>query len=168
MFEGFCTHSLLRQFGILVTIYTLSVVLIYLVSRCLRDGTCKDLSPRFHTRCVYHVDGDVARVVTSGRADNYSLGGFERGPNETEEQMAERVDDYTRQCILTMWGLVHFIMYFLLGFLAPDLFWLSFTISIGFEVYEYYAWDCHDVLDIAINTSGLVAGYAMSKWWVCA
>jgi hypothetical protein len=60
-------------------------------------------------------------------------------------------------CLLTFWGLTHFLFYFLVGYMCPDYIDLAFIISFVFEYYEYRVYKCHDVLDIFLNVLGLYA-----------
>ncbi len=36
-----------------------------------------------------------------------------------------------------------------------------FNIGVGFEIYEFYTYECHDALDIVFNTVGFLAGRAV-------
>lgn len=61
-------------------------------------------------------------------------------------------------CLITFWGTSHYMLYFFLGYWCPALFWPTFVIGVGFEVYEYVQYDCADALDIAFNTIGFLSG----------
>jgi hypothetical protein len=61
-------------------------------------------------------------------------------------------------CLTTFWSASHFALYLALGMFAPSLFWQTFAIGATFEFYEKYAFDCHDVLDVAYNSAGFLIG----------
>lgn len=65
-------------------------------------------------------------------------------------------------CLITFWGFTHFLLYFILGLLYPKYFWQTFFIGAGFELYEKLRYDCHDVLDIVLNTAGFILGFLLS------
>lgn len=66
--------------------------------------------------------------------------------------------DDIKGCIITFWGLSHLIMYFLLAFFVPSFYIELFFIGVAFEIYEYHAFDCHDMNDIYLNTIGILLG----------
>lgn len=68
-----------------------------------------------------------------------------------------------KRCAVTFWGASHYVLYFLLGLLVPDAFWETFIIGVAFEVYEYHKFDCHDAIDIALNSLGFVTGAAIRE-----
>jgi len=86
----------------------------------------------------------------NGRGGSYIIGVDDPARNEKMQS-----------CLVTFWGLGHFLTYLLLGVAAPDMFWETFAIGVGFEVYEAYRFDCHDVFDIVLNSAGFLAGKAL-------
>jgi len=88
----------------------------------------------------------------SVRGKSYSV----RGDEETKKRDSE--------CFMTFWGFTHFAFYTVVGFFCPDLFWQTFTVGVGWELYEYEALDCHDTLDIVFNTAGFFTGKALGNW----
>jgi len=72
--------------------------------------------------------------------------------------------EHIRGCIITFWGLTHFVMYFILALLVPAFYIELFFIGVGFEIYEYYKFDCHDVNDIFLNTMGILLGKFFSPF----
>lgn len=153
-----------HQQTFMVVSYLLSYMFIVIINRCLEDGDkCeyKDLALNFHTRCIYYGDNDVVHSLIKGRAENYF---FENSTSDISPEQKEVLKNNSKHCLLTIWGLTHFILYFLLGIFAPDYFWLSFSISIAFEYYENLKWDCHDMFDILLNTIGLFAGYYTGRY----
>lgn len=101
------------------------------------------------TGCVV---GCPANDCGRGRGSNYFIGD---GPN------AEVDNARIQSCLMTFWGLTHFAMHFLLGYVVPTQhgFVVSFVGGVLFELWEYSAHDCHDALDILYNTAGWYAGY---------
>jgi hypothetical protein len=49
-------------------------------------------------------------------------------------------------------------------FLCPSLFWETFLLGTGFEIYEYIALDCADPMDIVYNVLGFVIGQSLSEY----
>lgn len=78
-------------------------------------------------------------------------------------EMTEEKRKSLRGCAMTFWSASHFCLYFALGFFAPSLFWLTFSTGVAFEFYENMQFDCHDVLDVAYNTAGFIAGRACNR-----
>ena len=66
-------------------------------------------------------------------------------------------------CVATGWSGLHFLTYFALGFLAPDLWLLSVGVGVGFEWVESRI-QCHDWLDVLYNTLGVIAGAKVRGW----
>lgn len=61
-------------------------------------------------------------------------------------------------CILGFFGVTHILLYMVLGYYVPKMFWETFFIGIIFEIVECYTLECHDSLDILWNTVGFLAG----------
>ena len=62
-----------------------------------------------------------------------------------------------------LWGLSHFIMYVLLGFYAPDLWYVSYSLSIIWELFEYIqeknsVYIKYNYCDFFTNAIGLAIG----------
>jgi hypothetical protein len=69
-----------------------------------------------------------------------------------------------KKCILTFWGLTHFVLYFILSYLFPA-FYIEFIIlGILFEIYEYYKFKCHDYNDLILNALGIFLGKMVSPY----
>ncbi len=77
-------------------------------------------------------------------------------------QLSSRTTGYFKHCLLTQWNVIHAFTYFLFGLLFPNQFILFLTIGILFEIYEAIVYDCHDVMDIAVNSLGYVCGSQLS------
>ena len=65
-------------------------------------------------------------------------------------------------CVLTLWEVVHFIFYLILGFLAPDLFYPAMIVGISWEIMESKL-ECHNLGDILFNLSGFWVGSSLRK-----
>jgi len=65
----------------------------------------------------------------------------------------------------------HFIMYILLGYLAPNYWYISFTLSIIWEYLEVYLSNMGVLIisnlknDIITNTLGLITGIIINKYY---
>jgi hypothetical protein len=72
--------------------------------------------------------------------------------------------EHIKSCIVTFWGFTHFLMYFILALLVPAFYIELFFIGVGFEIYEYYKFECHDVNDIFLNSFGILLGKFFSPF----
>ena len=120
--------------------YAYSIEFATRVDKCDEDW-CKSVTAAHRKCAVGCTDTTRPLVAYPARGRNYYIG-------------TGSADD----CLVTFWTLSHFVLYFVLGFIAPSLFWPTFAIGVGFELYEYHKFDCHDVLDIAANSVGFLAG----------
>lgn len=94
--------------------------------------------------CLVECDNPVWRNISSTLRDpNYSLG----------------IDVDHRKCMFTGWELSHVILHGLLGYFFNV--YISVSLSILFELYEHYVYDCASVLDLFWNTSGLLVGISI-------
>lgn len=105
-------------------------------------------------KSVIDYKSDYTELFTQQRGKSYFL------PNG--ENLTITSDDM-KHCICTSWSVSHFIFYIIVGYFCPSLFWVTLLIGIGFEIIEYYTFDCHDVLDIIYNSSGFGLGYLIRK-----
>lgn len=94
------------------------------------------------------IDGEFTSNLKFLRGPQYTLTG-----NEPKKEF----------CLVTTWGVSHFIMYAVIGYMFPQFFWESFAIGVAFEGLEWATLECHDVLDIAWNTFGFVFGAWLRK-----
>ena len=62
---------------------------------------------------------------------------------------------------MTFWSMSHFILYFILGYFLPNLWFEEFIIGIIFEFGEREK-RCDDMLDIFYNGMGLALGWYFS------
>lgn len=64
-----------------------------------------------------------------------------------------------KKCMVTRWEISHFLTHMFLGYFTNI--YVSLPISIGFEIYEHYKYDCGSYLDLVYNFSGFVVGNIM-------
>lgn len=60
-------------------------------------------------------------------------------------------------CVLTEWGISHFILYTVIGFCIPKKWWFSFSLGCLWELLEWFI-NVYDILDIPLNALGLAVG----------
>lgn len=132
------------QYLFAAIIYTAAFVYVTIIApqvpKC-KTEKCRAVEDLHHTCMV------CTGFSLPGRGKNYFVG----GQNDPEE---------LSKCLVTFWGATHFCLYFVLGMVAPDLFWPTFFAGVAFEIYEYHALDCHDTFDIILNSAGFLAGRA--------
>lgn len=71
-----------------------------------------------------------------------------------------------KYCFMTSWAITHLILYAIIGFLFPKMFWTSFFVGVVFEIAEWLTLDCHDLLDLFWNSLGFFIG-AGAKVMLC-
>lgn len=92
------------------------------------------------------------------RGDNY----YALDPATVPADKVSAATDVAKQCMVTEWGFAHFLMYAILGFAAPRLFWPLFVIGIMWELFETFA-GCHCMLDLVWNFLGLCVGVVIRQ-----
>lgn len=63
-----------------------------------------------------------------------------------------------KTCLLSLWGVLHFVLFLIMGWLIPNVLWEVVGVSILYEMAEYLLYNCHDGLDIVLNVSGYLVG----------
>lgn len=125
----------------------LIVVLIMSYVYCFFIATDKKLHPVLKTinqACL------IGCKKCAYRGDSYIL--------ENEEK-----SNAMKNCLLTSWNVYHILMYLLLGYLYPNLYYKLIAMGVGFEIYEYITYDCADLMDIPSNIIGVSMGARLSK-----
>lgn len=105
-----------------------------------------------HESCIARCDLDVCIKSTGTRGTNYYIGSTTENGNNLSN------------CIMTFWNFTHLILFFILGLLFANLWVEIAAIGILFEIYEYYKFNCHDVLDIFYDLTGLFIGVILSRY----
>jgi hypothetical protein len=101
---------------------------------------------RLHKKCMYTCKTNTCKSLISGRGNTY----FINTPEEEQQGV--------KNCLITFWGMGHFLLFTIIGYLLPGMFFESLIIGIAFEIYEYNKYDCADPLDILYNTGGFLLG----------
>ncbi len=139
--------SVNQQYIVAIIIY----IIAYLYCLVYAPTIAKNKSGlnKLHEACLFSCDS--CNILTKTRGKNYYI-----STTMTDEEKKK-----SEFCLLTWWGFAHFMLYSIIGFICPDIFWETFVIGIGFEVYEHSPHlDCHDELDIVWNSMGFLAGRA--------
>lgn len=89
--------------------------------------------------------------------------GHLRGPEYYIGAMSPKKLQMLDHCLVTFWSAAHFFLYMIFGLLAPNLFWETFAIGVGFELYEWRKFGCQDLFDIAENTAGYGVGRLIGR-----
>jgi hypothetical protein len=63
-------------------------------------------------------------------------------------------------CLLTPWSISHLLCYIVIGFAVPSLWYITFGLSMAWEIFEYYT-GCHDWIDPFVNALALVIGVSL-------
>lgn len=123
--------------------YIYALVFAPFVSQAVKENPNYKPIEDVHRSCVAGCES-ASFLIEKGRGDQYYIG-------------AENSTDINN-CVVTFWGLTHFVLYFVLGMVAPNLFWETFMLGVGFEVYEYVEYGCQDIFDIVLNSTGFITG----------
>ena len=108
---------------------------------------------KIHKLCIYKcTTNDCIKYIIRARGEKY----FISTPPYKQKEI--------KKCILTFWGVTHFILYFILSFLFPSFYIEFFILGIIFEIYEYYEFSCHDYNDLILNTLGILLGKISSPY----
>ena len=133
----------------LIALFIYIIAYIYALIIAPKIGFCKvkkcDVINNVHESCLLNCK--FTKSLTKYRGNNYYIG-------ITDDEKKAKLET----CLITWWGGTHFLLYLLLGYLTPSLFLETFILGVGFEIYESYAFDCHDLIDIVLNTSGFLVG----------
>ena len=120
---------------------------------------------------IYFISGlGLAPIITSRIFT--PLNKDKKNEEKTGDSMGESFISRFRQKISFLrpetgiyWELMHFIMYFFLGYFAPNYWYLSITIGHLFEHFENYLAKDHDLpispdfkRDMVVNSVGILCG----------
>ena len=86
-----------------------------------------------------------------------------RGDNYVVDMPSEENKQFIETCMITTYNIVHYVYYLIVTMICPRLWIELLVICVGFEVYEYYRWNCHDYTDILYNVLGIISGLLIRK-----
>lgn len=130
--------------NVLVTLFLIAYLYSLHVAPFIKRRYPSSKMNALHEQCVA-TSSSVPKWMLGGRGGNYILD----SSNESSKLQG---------CVLTFWGLSHFALYFAVGMFCPQYAVWASIIGVLFEVYEWWAFDCADPLDILWNALGLVLG----------
>ncbi len=139
---------------LLIIYFIACLVCFYFGSKIERmnDGTWQSEVNKLQKKCFYKCKGDICKTLIKGRGESYF----------TNTPLAEQL--FLKECLVSFWSFTHVILYTIIGFLFPGMFFETLIIGIGFEIFEFIAMDCADPLDIVYNTSGFFLGAFIAKY----
>jgi len=91
------------------------------------------------------------KFINATKGSNYYLSKYETQWNRTN-------------CLVTPYEISHFIFHIFIGYFLNI--YYSLTIGIGFEVWEYYVYNCENYMDIVFNTLGALMGTAIRTYYL--
>jgi hypothetical protein len=119
----------------------------------IKGNTIIETIRKIHRMCYFDCNSKNCNdIITTFRGENYFL---------TDSELDQK---NINNCIITFWGLSHILLYFILTFLLPSFYIEFFIFGIIFEIYEYYFFKCHDIMDIFLNTIGIIIGKYLSPY----
>ena len=90
-----------------------------------------------------------------------------KGNNYRIDHSGKTDVNFLETCIVTTCNIAHLTFYIVLALLAPDLWPELLVICVGYEVFEYIKYDCHDYTDPIYNAIGIYIGYNLRRSWLC-
>jgi hypothetical protein len=130
-----------KEYYTLFIIYSISLFLMFLVY--IFNNNNKFISDKING-CIITYPSDITDIIIKNRGKNY---------NDSI---------YMKDCIFTYWHLSHFLLYVIIGFFCPNLFLLSISIGIIWEILEYLI-KLDDITDIFFNIFGFIVGFLINK-----
>lgn len=137
------------QYLIAVILYIITYVYVIQIAPRISksDNPLLSAVTKTHETCVLGVQPANDRIFDMFRGKNYYIG-----------NMSAVKENQLKNCLITFWGATHFNLYFCLGLFCPDLFLQTFIVGALFEAYEYANYDCHDGIDLILNSAGFLLG----------
>lgn len=111
----------------------------------------QDVIQRAYTKCYVECDHPVCQTLTSLRGEGYFL---------TQEEDSKRLHR-VKHCMLSLWGVLHFILFAIIGFVAPTILPAIIVVSVVYELAEWQLYQCHDAIDVVLNVVGYITGMAL-------
>ena len=96
--------------------------------------------------CTYKSDNKYLQAISE----------FTKGKNYIMQFDDETNKIYRKECIVTNWNSFHFLSHFILVLIFPHCYLAIFLASFLYEIYEYVAYDCHDIADVFYNIFGII------------
>jgi hypothetical protein len=152
MFSKYNAKDITLVISIFIIAYIYSLVYAPSIENKNNTGISKTLAELNKSCLVMCQSDECANYIEGSRGDNY----FISTPKEKQKDI--------KKCILTFWGFTHFLLYFILGYMVPGWWMEFFIIGVGFELYEYREFKCHDINDIYLNSFGILLGKLISPY----
>lgn len=92
-------------------------------------------------KCFLPCKKDICTTITKNMRDSQYLTTTLKQPNE---------------CLFTFWEFSHIILHMFIGYFYN--FYISTTLSISFEIFEHYVYNCGSLLDLFYNGLGMFIG----------
>jgi len=130
----------------LIFIYTISLIAlcIFVLGKKINSNLFTIMD-----KCFIGTPGYLESYVRAGRGSNYYLNNsFSNIPSK---------------CLVTGWALSHVILYMVLGYVLPNMFWETLFIGILWEIVECIFYKCHDIMDVLWNSIGFIIGMILYK-----
>lgn len=99
-----------------------------------------------YSKCYISCEHSFCQLLLKFRGKDYFL--------TFNEQTELRV----KTCVLSLWGVLHFVLFMMIGYFVSNVLWEVVGVSILYELAEYLLYNCHDALDIVLNVSGYLVG----------
>ena len=139
-FSHITRHDYTLLIGLLLAAY---VYIFFIVDSSLFHHLGLDT---LHQKCLRKCESDACKTASvTWRDKNYYLDA-NNGDRETPH----------KNCAFTVWELSHLLMHLWIGYRynLP----LSVGISVAFELFEHYFYDCGSMFDVGYNLAGGVSG----------
>lgn len=128
-----------------IIIFIFANCMIFHTSSIIGEENKKYWDAFFYKKIITTDNEYILKILSYCRDDNYYLDG------------GKEVDNG----VFTMWELSHLLTHVAIGYFYNI--YYSMALSIGYEVYEYYAYNCSSVLDIGYNFTGFLIGHKLKN-----
>ena len=93
------------------------------------------------------------------------ISNFVKGENYVPLNSPSEKLKFRTECIISIWNMFHFFSHAFFTFLFPYFYREIFLGSFLYEIYEYFAFKCHDISDVIYNVMGIFLGYKLRKMY---
>ena len=153
----------IQQIKIMTVIYLISGSLLWLISVFSKlEYKNTDYIYKHTNKCLVRSQNKVNDWLVNIRGKAY----LKMSNNSKLYDKYSSIYNANKQfCLVTIWSFTHIVLYMILGFFCPALFWLTFIIGIFFEIGECIFADCHDVMDLVYNSLGFGIGKLLNHFY---
>lgn len=104
-----------------------------------------------YSYCYISCEHPICKLLLRFRGKDYFL------------TFGEGSEKRIKSCMLSLWGILHILLFAIIGYFIPNILWEVILVSILYELAEYTLYNCHDALDILLNVFGYLIGVYLQR-----